>query len=112
YTGGGRVPRRIMMRCLEQAWLGADLRFVISTELGEEYNRRYGARHFVVVSDGIDHLAPAPRPAPRQLRIYFMGLFHLGYEQNLQALAPALDLVAAELDPSVTCSITLRCGGI
>ena len=112
YTSGGRAPRKRMGRCLAEAWLGADARFVISKELGDEYSKRYGARPFVVVTDGLDDVAPAARPAPRQLRIYFMGLFHLGYEKNLQALTRALDLLSNELGSGVACSITLRCGGI
>jgi glycosyltransferase involved in cell wall biosynthesis len=108
YTGGGRAPRRAMSRCLAEAWSGADARFVVSKELGEEYNRRYGSRDFVVVTDGVDQLAAAPRSAPMQLRIYFMGLFHLEYEPNLQALIDAVDLV--DLAPDVPRSISLRCG--
>jgi len=108
YTSGGRTPRDVMSRCLADAWSGADGRFVVSKELGDEYSRRYGARDFVVVTDGVDQLAPAPRTAPKSLRIYFMGLFHLEYEPNLRALIDAVDLV--DLAPDVARSITLRCG--
>jgi glycosyltransferase involved in cell wall biosynthesis len=118
YTGGGRARHDVMSRCLADAWSAADACFVVSKELGEEYNRRYGARDFVVVTDGVDQFAAAPRPAANNLRIYFMGLFHLEYEPNLQALTAAIelvDLVRQRTDspgraPNVTRSITLRCG--
>ncbi|HEV2046650.1 MAG TPA: glycosyltransferase [Chthoniobacterales bacterium] len=109
YTGAGRAPQRAISTCLAETWREADVRFVISNELGHEYNRRYGTREFVVVTDGLDRVAPAPRPAPSQLRIYFMGLFHLEYERNLEALIEALELLSSEPDLAQTCSITLRC---
>lgn len=108
YTGDGRAPQRVIARCLADAWANADARFVISRELGEEYNRRYGAREFVVVTDGADAIVSSARRGLRQLRIYFMGLFHLEYEPNVQALTAALELV--KVAPEVERSITLRCG--
>jgi hypothetical protein len=112
YTAVGRAPQRDISRCLAEAWLGADVRFVISNELGQEYNKRYGAREFVVVTDGLDRVADAARSAPKQLRVYFMGLFHLVYERNLQAFIEALELLSAKVDVSLTRSMTLRCGSI
>lgn len=108
YTGDGRASPQMISRSLAEAWTNADARFVISKELGQEYNRRYGVRDFIVVTDGADQIASAPRPAPSQLRIYFMGLFHLEYEPNVEALTRAIDLV--DLAPGVERSITLRCG--
>lgn len=112
YTSGGRAPRGLMSRCLSEAWSGADARFVVSRELGEEYNRRYGHRDFVIVTDGVDEVATMPRPSPKTLRIYFMGLFHLEYEANLQALIAAVDELAPVVSPATAASITLRCGHI
>jgi glycosyltransferase involved in cell wall biosynthesis len=112
YTSGGRVPRRTMSRCLREAWANADARFVVSRELGEEYNRRYGTREFVIVTDGADEVAAAARPAPRTMRIYFMGLFHLEYEANLQALIDAVAQIRDEGIWDLPPSITLRCGHI
>jgi glycosyltransferase involved in cell wall biosynthesis len=112
YTSAGRAPPQVISDCLEEAWMGADLRFVISDELGREYNRRYGAREFIVVTDGLDHVAEAPRAAPTHLRVYFMGLFHLVYEPNLQKFIEALELLSSKLAPTVEQSITLRCGSI
>jgi len=109
YTGAGRAPQRAISSCLAETWREADVRFVISSELGNEYNCRYGNREFVVVTDGLDRVAPVSRSAPSQLRIYFMGLFHLEYERNLEALIEALELVSSKLDAPQTCSISLRC---
>ena len=86
YTGAGRVAEKTLARCMSEAWQGAAARFVISPELGSEYTKRYGEREFVIVTDGVDHVAAKARAATNQLRIYFMGLFHIGYEQNLEAL--------------------------
>ncbi len=103
YTSAGRVPAQCMM----EAWQGASARFVISRELGDEYTKRYGQHEFVVVTDGLDNLCAKPRLHMASLRIYFMGLFHIGYEKNLEALIKAIGL----LPPGLTsnCSITLRC---
>jgi len=108
YTGAGRVPEKTLARCMSEAWQGASARFVISPELGAEYTKRYGEREFVTVTDGLDAVASKPRAAAKQqLRIYFMGLFHIGYEKNLEALNKALDLLPPDLTNN--CVITLRC---
>jgi glycosyltransferase involved in cell wall biosynthesis len=107
YTGAGRVAKETLAQCMSEAWQGAAARFVISPELGAEYTRRYGEREFVTVTDGLDHVALKPRARTQQFRIYFMGLFHIGYEQNLEALNKALDLLPSNLTSN--CSITLRC---
>ena len=75
---------------MREAWQGASARFVISRELGDEYTKRYGDREFVVVTDGLDNLPAKPRGPMEGLRIYFMGLFHIGYEKNLEALIKAI----------------------
>ena len=112
YTSGGRVPRRVMSRCLREAWTNADARFVVSRQLGDEYNRRYGPREFVIVTDGVDEIATTPRSSPTTLRIYFMGLFHLEYEPNLQALIDAVQQIRNDRAWEVPPSITLRCGHV
>jgi glycosyltransferase involved in cell wall biosynthesis len=112
YTGAGRVPGQLISKCLKEAWLAADARFVISNELGEEYNRRYGTREFIVVTDGLDQVAPAPRKTSRQMRVYFMGLFHLVYERNVEVLIEALDLIARDATEPHPPSLTLRCGSL
>ncbi len=109
YTAAGRVPAQVLSRCLAETWRGAQARFVISQELGDEYARRYGERDFVIVTDGVEKMAIAPRPPPAQLRIYFMGLFHVGYEKNLESLLQALALLPRDAPALRDCSITLRC---
>ena len=112
YTGAGLAPRESIARCLGEAWRGAEARFVISNELGREYNERYGEREFLVVTDGLDRVAPEARPATKQLRVYFMGLFHLVYERNLESLVKALELLPPDVDGGRPRSMTLRCGGL
>jgi glycosyltransferase involved in cell wall biosynthesis len=106
YTSAGRVSAR----CIMEAWQGASARFVISRELGNEYISRYGRHEFVVVTDGLDNLCPKSRGPIKDLRIYFMGLFHIGYEKNLDALVKAIGLLPKTLTSN--CSITLRCDSI
>lgn len=92
---------------MRAAWLDADARFVISEALGKEYSRRYGARQYEIVTDGLDAVPARRRPsASNDLRIYFMGLFHLGYEPNLRAFLHAL--LAYERDHPET-TVTMRC---
>jgi glycosyltransferase involved in cell wall biosynthesis len=105
YTGADRVPPE----CVAEAWQGAASRFVISSELGAEYTKRYGEREFVTVTDGLDRVCASARAGMSGLRIYFMGLFHIGYEKNLEALIKAIDLLPPEETARRNCSITLRC---
>lgn len=107
YTGAGRVNAKTLSRCFSEAWNGAAARFVISNELGAEYTKRYGEREFVTVTDGVESIATRPRPEMKRLRIYFMGLFHIGYEENLESLITAVALLPHNLTSD--CSITLRC---
>lgn len=110
YTAKGRVPASAITSALGAAWRGAQLRFVISRQMGEEYSRRYGPREFITITDGVERVAArATEPTPARLRVYFMGLFHIVYEQNLRALVAALARVSAET-PTAEISITLRCG--
>jgi glycosyltransferase involved in cell wall biosynthesis len=97
---------------LKEVWNGAQARFVISRQMGEEYARRYGEQEFIIVTDGIDRIAAAPAPRPgNQVRIYFMGLFHITYEANLRVLLQAVEQVQGA-HPSAAVSVTLRCGQI
>lgn len=112
YSSRGYVSPPRANVAMQSAWCGAEARFVISDRLGEEYRRRYGARDFITVTDGLENVAPAPvvRP-PNELRIYFMGLFHLEYEENLRSLCEACERVG-RLRPSLRVSITMRCGAL
>lgn len=97
---------------LGETWTNAAARFVICPALGEEYSRRYGSRDYIVITDGIEKVAPAPKEySGRDLNIYFMGLFHLDYEPNLKLLLAALAALQNE-KPARKISVTLRCGGV
>lgn len=112
YSAKGGIDLSFASSALQQVWSGAQLRFVISRQMGEEYSRRYGQQEFVIITDGLDHVAPAPAEPPRdQLRIYFMGLFHISYEENLRVLFQAIARAQAA-EPAVRISVTLRCGQI
>jgi glycosyltransferase involved in cell wall biosynthesis len=106
YTLAGRLDSTLWLRRLGHAWRGANLRFVISTQLGEEYCRRYGTRSFTVVTDGIATLPRQPMQRDgSSLRVYFMGLLHLGYHSNFSTLVDALELIHASgvQDVRLTC---------
>lgn len=110
YTAEGRVSVTAATTALRAAWRGARVRFVISQQMGEEYSRRYGPREFITITDGVERIAErAAEPPPGALRIYFMGLFHMVYEQNLRALVAAMSRARSQA-PSVQMSLTLRCG--
>jgi glycosyltransferase involved in cell wall biosynthesis len=96
-------------QALRGAWQDAAECFVISETMGKEYCRRYGQRSFQVVTDGLTSLnSPPARTDENILRVYFMGLFHMAYEQNLRALLEGLAQFQRE-HPNVTTSVTLRC---
>lgn len=101
----------VSQRRLATVWREATHRFAISREMGEEYNRRYGARDFTVVTDGVTGLSAPRAPDPRSLRFYFAGLFHLTYRRNLAAMLEALRIIQ-RAEPSVRVSFTCRCGSI
>ncbi len=100
---------RRMSAALGRAWREAAGVFVISNELGEEYNRRFGARDYRVVTDGLKRVAdrPLPRPA-NSLRLYFMGLFHNSYARNLRAVLDALNILRSQ-NPDWQISVACRC---
>ncbi len=112
YTSRGHPFLRQTVASLGKAWREAKGVFVISEEMGQEYSRRYGAREYRIVTDGLKHVADAPQPGPeRSLRLYFMGLFHYSYAQNCRALLDALKIVRSR-QPDWDISVTCRCGGI
>lgn len=112
YTALDRVPPQKIETAMKSAWQEAVACFVISEALGLEYCRRYGERTFEIVTDGISQLAPVQeRTDANNLRIYFMGLFHRGYEQNLRALLEGIALFE-RAHPETSVSVTLRCGDV
>ncbi|MDP9004043.1 MAG: glycosyltransferase [Verrucomicrobiota bacterium] len=105
-AAGAAAERESAMRV---AWQEASARFVISEALGREYCERYGARDYQVVTDGLSDLTPPRRESgSNELRIYFMGLFHMGYERNLRALLDGLALFERD-QPKIAVRVTCRC---
>jgi glycosyltransferase involved in cell wall biosynthesis len=112
YSAKGGINLSFASSALKEVWSGAQARFVISRQMGEEYVRRYGAQEFIIITDGIDRIAEAPaQHSGNEVRIYFMGLFHISYEENLRVLLKAVAQVQGA-QPSARISITLRCGQI
>jgi hypothetical protein len=111
-TSSGHPLLGQMLDALGHAWRNATGLFVISDEIGQEYSRRYGARDYVIVTDGLTSVPDAPLPRPKaSLRVYFMGLFHVRYGTNLRALLDALKIVRSQ-HPDWDISMTCRCGKI
>lgn len=109
YTAAGTVSQERREAAMKDAWKDADACFVISHSLGQEYCRRYGDREYQVVTDGLTQLnAPRESRGANAYRIYFMGLFHMTYEQNLRAFLDALALLK-QARPALEISVTLRC---
>jgi glycosyltransferase involved in cell wall biosynthesis len=105
-SSGRREHREAAMRA---AWQEASACFVISEALGREYCERYGVRDYDVVTDGLSDLTPLRGSSnSNELRIYFMGLFHMGYERNLRALLDGL-AIFERTHPSMRIHVTCRC---
>ena len=80
-----------------------------SEALGREYCARYGARAYHVVTDGLSALTqPRIDADSNELRIYFMGLFHIVYEPNLRALLDGVRVFERQ-HPSIGVRLTCRC---
>jgi glycosyltransferase involved in cell wall biosynthesis len=106
------IRRDAVHAALRDAWRRAEGRFVICQQLGEEYCRRYGDKDYLVITDGVERIAEAPRQRSGQdLQVYFMGLFHLDYEPNLRILLAALAQLQMEHGAGKL-SVVLRCGGV
>lgn len=88
-----------MEESLGDLWRTASTRFVITREMGEEYNRRYGQRPFLIHTDGASPAARPPTPGTADpVQIFFMGLFLPAYRPNFEAFMAALGL-AHQRDP-------------
>jgi hypothetical protein len=109
YTAGGASQRDNLNAAIRDAWCEASARFVISEALGREYCERYGVRDYHIVTDGISDLTqPRAGAEPHELRIYFMGLFHMVYERNLRALLDGVGIFERQ-HPSISVRLTCRC---
>jgi glycosyltransferase involved in cell wall biosynthesis len=109
YTAAGAGRPKQRETAMRSAWQAASARFVISEALGREYCERYGALDYHVITDGLSDLTP-PRicAVSSELRIYFMGLFHMPYERNLRALLDGLELFQRQ-HPATRVRLTCRC---
>lgn len=76
-----------------QLWNCSDRRLVISSELGEEYQRIFGKKDFEIITDGVssEEISEPKKKAKEQISIYFSGLMHIEYYPLLQVLADSLD---------------------
>jgi hypothetical protein len=102
----GRMERRYALGQLGAAWRGAHGRFVICDEMGAEMCRCYGERPYVVVTDGLDVVAPSPqRRSAGRIKVYFMGSAHLSFAANFQCLVEAL---AQLRDEGADASLVIR----
>lgn len=111
YTFRRHPARQVCVDNMGEIWRDSDERFVISRNMGEECSFRYGTRPFTVVTDGISHLSEPRALSFDRLDIYFMGLFHISYEANLQALVRGLQLLEEKM-PTAATSMTCRSGVI
>jgi hypothetical protein len=109
YTAADTVRREQGEAAIQNAWRDASACFVISEALGREYCQRYGARAYHIVTDGLSALTQLRGATDsKELRIYFMGLFHMVYEPNLRALLDGLELFRRQ-HGSVDVRVTCRC---
>jgi glycosyltransferase involved in cell wall biosynthesis len=112
YALKGRPELNEGMARLPEVWRNAAGRFVISQEMGDEYCRRYGERAFEIITDGLESVPEHPLPRPeKSLRVYFMGLFHWSYQENLKSLLAALAMLQKQ-QPDLTIKMTMRCGSL
>ncbi len=111
YTGRGAPYHRRTLLRLGSLWQRATRRLVICEAMGKEYCQRYGDRGYAIHTDG-KSVAPITRPPVDQngpIVIYFMGLFHNAYSQNLMALIQTVSRLR-EKNPQIM--IRLRCGSL
>jgi hypothetical protein len=108
YALRGQICSAFLAPRLEELWRNAFARFAISTELAELYCDRYGATDYRLVTDGLSNPPTSARvPFLKKLRVYFMGLVHISYLPNFEALLHALGRFAA-VNPDYETSLTIR----
>jgi hypothetical protein len=93
----GDPLRALWDRWTAEAWRKSAARFVISPEMGKEYCRRYGEREWVMITDGLDTIAPQHRPrTQKRLNVYFAGGLNVHYEPSFLAFQQGLKLFKHE----------------
>jgi len=85
-------------RDTQKLWNRSDRRLVISTELGEEYQKVFGYKNFELITDGVDHkeISEPKEISNDKISIYFAGLMHFEYYPLLEVLADSLDALVSE----------------
>ena len=74
-------------------WCNSDRRFVISNELGFEYQRLFANKSYEIITDGLytNELSQPKSIKQNELLVYFGGLLHIEYYELFMVLANALD---------------------
>lgn len=112
YCFKGQCGMEGKLRAFGDAWRDAATRFVISEPMGIALCREFGVRPWQIVTDGVNALPLAPRFIQSEvLSIYFMGLFHQSYQDNLRALLAAQTIIHEQAG-TTRLRIRLRCGSI
>jgi hypothetical protein len=109
YTLSGHPDLRRSLAALREVWCGADRRIAITDEMGDEYCSRYGAKPFLVITDGLEALSniSAPIGEDSSHTLYFMGLLHHGYLPNIEAVLKATQIHGGQEPPW---RVIIRCG--
>jgi hypothetical protein len=79
-------------------WQVAARRFVISEEMGVQYQKLFGIRDYRVVTDGL-YLTEISNPSVKAeeiITVYFSGLVHIDYLPLFKGLTDAMDLLVEE----------------
>lgn len=112
YVNRGHLRFRTFERELKEVWNASNYRFCIGEEIGKEYIKRYGRQDFEVITDGVDIVdIRSPCAVEKLLKPYFMGLFHIGYRDNLSSFLDCLE-IAREGDGVKIDPMRLRCGSL
>lgn len=112
YCFKGQPGISTKLQAFGKVWQQSANRFVISDPMGRELCREFGERPWEVITDGVTSAPLEVRKrSSDQLQIYFMGLFHQGYQENLRALLTARKQIIQEGCPWKI-HVRLRCGAL
>jgi hypothetical protein len=95
YNLRGRPEQPLALKALARAWRQATARVVISPAMGNEYDRRYGARPWCTVTDGAPALEQRSSRGDDALVVYFMGSLHISYTATIESLLGGLDAIGS-----------------
>ncbi|MDR0559186.1 MAG: hypothetical protein LBG92_03395 [Prevotellaceae bacterium] len=88
-------------------WNSSERRFVISEELGREYQKIFGNLSYEIITDGLfeNEISQPKTVFEKEIIIYFSGLLHFDYLPIFKSLADALDCVN---DSNITFRFIMR----